>query len=268
MIGGSQQGQRRRRTLLLGVFHSRGQTQFTSEVRGQGYRDLVRCKALESQGHDVFTCDDKHTEGVVVGRDGREQPVASADQPGLHVQANFNDGRRMLKSMAAKPTFDQPFDTIILDYFFSPAGWAATRWTDSFFCRTIPAFAELNKIVAGGQWWLPYLDCVRVAVVEKFAGVIGQHYTVRLVSKNDVMENPLYAATSQVQGELSRCPEAYTNETQLAPLLTYSDTPFLVLSRRHPPRHAPIVIIIDESDNDDDVIVIDDSDSDDVFILK
>ena len=121
MIGGSQQGQRRRRTLLLSVFHSRGQTQSTSVVRGQGYRDLVRCKALESQGHDVFTCDDKHTEGVVVGRDGREQPVASVDQPGLHVQANFNDGRRMLKSMAAKPTFDQPFDTIILDYFFP--GW-------------------------------------------------------------------------------------------------------------------------------------------------
>ena len=69
--------------------------------------------------------------------------------------------------------------------------------------------------------------------------------------------------------ELSRCPEAYNNETQLAPLLIYSDTPFLVLSRRRPPRHAPIVIIIDESDSDDDVIFIDDSDSDDdVVILK
>ena len=234
-----------RRTLLLGVYHSRGQTRYTSDVRGQGYRDLVRCGALESQGHVVLSVDDKHTEAFVFGRGGRKKPVPLADRPGLHLEANFADARRFFKSMAAQPTFDDPFDDIILDYFFSPAGWAETRWTDNFFCSTIPAFAENDKIIPGGRWWLPYLECVRVAVTEKFAAAINEHYTVQLVSRNDVMTHPLYAATSLVHDELSQCPDEITNETQLAPLLAFSDTPFLVLTRRHP-RATPTVIVIDD----------------------
>jgi hypothetical protein len=104
---------------------------------------------------------------------------------------------------------------------------------------------------------------VRAAVEQKFAGVIGKHYAVRLVSKNDVMENPLYAATSRVREQLLECPEAYTNETQLKPLLAFSDTPFLVLTRRPPPRPSPHVIVISDSsddsgdeDGDDDSCVI------------
>jgi hypothetical protein len=252
------------RTLLLGVYYSCGQSQYTPDERfGQSYRDRIRCRALAALGHDVRSADDKHTEAFVVGPNGREQPVALADRPGLHVHGNFADTRRFFQSLAEVSQFDAAFDYIILDYFFSPAGWAASRWTDNFFEETIPAFAESNRIVAGGQVWLPYLDCVRAAVEQKFAGVIGKHYAVRLVSKNDVMENPLYAATSRVREQLLECPEAYTNETQLKPLLAFSDTPFLVLTRRPPPRPLPQVIVISDSsdesgdeDGDDDSCVV------------
>lgn len=45
--------------------------------------------------------------------------------------------------------------------------------------------------------------------------------------------NPLYAATEKVEIELLMCPDALTNETQLRPLLNFSDSPFYVLCTKH-----------------------------------
>ena len=68
--------------------------------------------------------------------------------------------------------------------------------------------------------------------METFVDIIEKYYTVTLLSKEDVMDHPLYAATQAVNDDLLRCPDTLTNDTQLAPLLAYSDTPFLVLTRR------------------------------------
>lgn len=46
------------------------------------------------------------------------------------------------------------------------------------------------------------------------------------------MENPLYRATEKVEKELLMCPDALTNETQLRPLLNFSNEPFCVLELR------------------------------------
>ena len=46
----------------------------------------------------------------------------------------------------------------------------------------------------------------------------------------DFGENPLYRATELVESELLRCPDKLTNETQMRPLMQFSDTPFYCLT--------------------------------------
>ncbi len=206
--------------LLLGMFYSQGV--YLQPNRGQGFRDAVRCSALEVLGYEVKSLDDKHT----------EEEYYDGELPGKHCTANFADARRMSQSLRNSITFLREFDHIILDYFFSPAGWARTRWTDNFFKDTIPRLAEDELIRRGGQFWLPNLECVAQALRE-FRIPIETHYEVEFVK--DLGRNPLFAATERVEDELLRCPDKLTNETQLRPLLAFSDTPFLVLTRRQTP---------------------------------
>ena len=153
-----------RSVLLLGMFFSLGQ--FDKPNRGQGFRDAVRCQALENMGYHVLSLDDKHSE---------EEYYPSGEHPGKHCTANFADARRMSASLRENITFLRAFDYIILDYFFSPAGWARTRWTDNFFKDTIPRMAEDELIRRGGQFWLPNLECVAEAIAQ-FGDVILRYH--------------------------------------------------------------------------------------------
>ena len=92
--------------------------------------------------------------------------------------------------------------------------------------------AENNLLKKGGQLWLPNLECVEESI-DEFRDEILKYYTI--LALDDPMLNPLYAATETVEQELLRCPDSLTNETQLRPLLSYSKTPFLVLTRRFEP---------------------------------
>ena len=92
--------------------------------------------------------------------------------------------------------------------------------------------AENDLLKIGGKIWLPNLECVEDSINE-FRVEINRYYTVEAVA--DPHLNPLYAATETVEQELLRCPDSLTNETQLRPLLSYSNTPFLVLTRRNEP---------------------------------
>ena len=239
--------------LLLGMFFSSGH--FVIPNRGQGFRDNVRCQALEDQGYTVLSLDDKHDED--------DYPIIAKK----HCKANFADARRMMLSLRERWGTSYEFDHIILDYFFSPvstpsflfdvfysvyncphanccfspffwfqcmkqAGWARTRWTDNFFKETIPRMALDHVIRAGGRFWLPNLKCVADALVE-FKSVIEEHYEVEYIAKPE--KNPLYSATEQVERELLRCPDKLTNETQMRPLLDHSAFPFIVLRRRQRP---------------------------------
>jgi hypothetical protein len=92
--------------LLLGVFFSKNNGLVPSI--GQGWRDAIRCFALESFGYRVLSLDDKHNESTDEGVDK------------LHCQANFGDPRRMLKSIFESFGPGIKFTVIILDYFFAP----------------------------------------------------------------------------------------------------------------------------------------------------
>ena len=95
--------------MLLGMVFS---TEFVPKV-GQEFRDRVRCEELEGLGYSVKTLDDKHSaESLVHGK---------------HCRANFTQPRRMLQSMEAAWGKGIQLDHIILDYFFSPVGWARVR---------------------------------------------------------------------------------------------------------------------------------------------
>eukprot|EP01041_Mallomonas_annulata_P009276 gene9276-19254_t len=199
------------KALLLGMYYS-----FEEEPkRGQGFRDGVRCSALESLGYEVFTLDDKHKESISVR--------------GRHCQANFSDHHRMLKSIEMTwPDVmnGRAFNTIILDYFFSPAGWVEFRWTPNFFKRTLPFFAEKDLIVEGGHIWLPHVGHVH-KMLQIYRRELEDYFIWQIV--NDPTRNPLVRATDDVHHLLKLCPDNMTNETQLRPLA--EGEPFYILQR-------------------------------------
>ena len=90
--------------------------------------------------------------------------------------------------------------------------------------------AENNLLQKGGKLWLPNLGCVQDSI-DSFRSEITKYYVIEVV--DNPLDNPLYKASEKVTSELLRCPDALTNETQLRPLLSYSKSPFLVLTRRH-----------------------------------
>lgn len=202
-----------RKALLLGMVYSTE----TRPMRGQEFRDRVRCDALDSS-YKVYTMDDKHDESLAT--------------PGRHCRANFADTHRMLKSMEAKWGPEHSFDMIVLDYFFSPAGWANVRWSESFFKSTLPAFVATNRLSQDGVLWLPHIRHVD-EMLEKFGNVLSECYEWKLVNSADMC--PLYAATDKVTEQLLRTPDFMTNESQLKPLL---DMPFYELKRKAPAKRS------------------------------
>jgi hypothetical protein len=194
-------------TLLLGVVYS-------EEDRasiGQERRDRVRCDALEDMGHDVYTLDDKHS----------SEDVKSC----RHCQANFGDARRMIKLMTAQWGFEA-FDYIILDYFFSPVGWARERWSATFFKETLVAFAENKRLKKHGVIILPNLQPVREGL-ELHEDLIKQYYQWEFMI--DARENPLYVATENCATYLFKCPGKLTNGNQLTEEHGFSAIPFYAL---------------------------------------
>jgi len=181
--------------------------------RGQEYRDRVRCDALEKIGHKVYTLDDKHNGDRI--------------KSGRHCQANFADSRRMHKMMRSK-WGNIEFDNIILDYFFSPSGWARTRWTEAFFKDTLPMLVTSDILKPNGSIFLPNLDCVE-ELLYAYEKILGEHFMWDKISKP--AQNPLYRSTERCQKELLKCPDMLTNATQMLPLHDFSPTPFIILKR-------------------------------------
>ena len=128
------------------------------------------------------------------------------------------------------------FNTIILDYFFSPAGWARERWTDPFFEKTLPLFAKSDLLAEDGAIWLPHLEVVD-ELLEQYSNNIEQYYDIVYV--NNPKENPLYKATENVTSTLRECPDNLTNETQMKPYFDFSDYPFICLQRKKKTNSTP-----------------------------
>ena len=177
--------------LLLGMVFSK---EFVPKV-GQEFRDRVRCEALECLGYSVRTLDDKHDDSKLAH--------------GKHCRTNFCQSRRMFKAMAEKWGGSLLLDHIILDYFFSPVGWARDRWTDAFFKDTLPELAKRQVISVGGKVWLPNLQCITESI-ERFRICIDEFYTVHSVA--NPMQNPLYIAAEYAYDELMRCPNSPSNK--------------------------------------------------------
>jgi len=216
--------------LLLGMVYS---NEMVPKI-GQEYRDRVRCVALESLGYSVKTLDEKHADSIL--------------SHGKHCRANFTQPRRMLKSMASKWGSIQ-LDHIILDYFFSPVGWARVRWSDSFFTETLPELAKERILSIGGKIWLPNLQCIRESI-DRFRVSIDQFYTVHPVA--NPMENPLFVATENACEELLLCPEgALTNQSQLQPILAQASFPFFALVLKKSDNSELMQQGVSSNDNDD-----------------
>jgi hypothetical protein len=112
---------------------------------------------------------------------------------------------------------------------FRQVGWARERWTDGLYQRTIPEIAKQCLLKEGGKIWLPHLNCIEESL-DTFVDAITEYYDIDLVT--DPKLNPLYLATEDVEGELMKCPDLLTNETQIKPLMAHSDKPFYVLTLR------------------------------------
>jgi hypothetical protein len=214
--------------LLLGMVFS---AEFQPKV-GQEFRDRVRCEALERLGYSVKTLDDKHSDNLLHGK---------------HCRANFTQARRLLTSMESKWGSIQ-LNHIILDYYFSPVGWARVRWSDPFFTETLPMLAREKLLSVGGKIWLPNLQCIRESI-GRYRTTIDQYYIVHDIS--DPMQNPLYyVATENAYDELMRIPEGgLTNASQLQPILDQATFPFLALVLKDPNDYW----CCDKDDDDDEV---------------
>ena len=179
------------------------------------FRDRVRCQAMEKHGYLVSTLDDKHEE--------------SSAEDNKHCLSNFANANRMWRNILsiwssggargdrnAADIEATTYDTVILDYFFSPAGWVNTRWTEKFFSETLPLLLDKGLLKDTGSVWLPHLDHVD-AMLEKFSDILSRYYTWTIIS--NPVENPLFRATDDVSEDLLRCPDNLTNETQILPLM-------------------------------------------------
>jgi hypothetical protein len=130
----------------------------------------------------------------------------------------------MMKSIHCTWGENPQYDAIILDYFFSPAGWVNARWTTKFFTDTLPCFVEKGLLKRDGTVWLPHVQHV-TDMLDTFYDDISPFYKWSVVV--DPHANPLCSATESVQDELLRCPDNLTNATQLKPL--HPDGPFYAL---------------------------------------
>eukprot|EP01036_Dinobryon_divergens_P024760 gene24760-33235_t len=182
--------------------------------RGQESRDRVRCVALEDPGFFVHTLDDKHD----------DLPLVHLVH-GKNCNSNFNNHRNLIRLIKSKWGGDIKFSHIILDYFFSPIGWARDRWLPSFFSQTMPSMA-LELLSLGGKLWLPNLQNVADSI-ESNLPCFNEYFIIHEVA--EPMKNPLYVATENATEELLRCPDRITNDTQLDPLLKRSSSPFYAL---------------------------------------
>jgi hypothetical protein len=157
----------------------------------------------------VYSIDDKH-----------EEDTAETNR---HCTANFADANRMAKALRQRWGNDISFDLIVLDYFFSPSGWARTRWTENFFKKSLPLIAEEKLLSPNGTLWLPHVDHVD-QMLREYRDLLSDHYDWCLV--DNPCSNPLYEATEKVTLELERCPDNMTNVTQLRPLCQLEGGPF------------------------------------------
>lgn len=221
-----------KRVLLLGMVYTNS-NEGENPSCGQEFRDRARCKSMETMGYKVYTLDDKHD--------------SSEAEFNRHCKTNFCDIRRMMQwiekvwggSALTEGDEDVPstlwdnefdFDSIILDYFFSPAGWTEIRWKETFFTETIPTWAENGLLTQSGTVWLPNLRHVD-QMLKKHRKRLDKYFVVHKI--RNPMLNPLYAATEvdECNEQLLRCKEKVLNATQLPYLLSYSEFPFYCLER-------------------------------------
>ena len=153
--------------------------------------------------------------------------IISLSFSGRHCYANFVATKRMLVSM--KKTWSNPtYDTIILDYFFSPPGWVNSRWGEKFFSESLPAFVKKKILKQRGTIWLPRMNYVS-QMIDQNHSILSECYDWDVVT--NPIENPLYQATELVVDELLTCPDNVTNHTQMR----YFDAtgPFIRFKPKH-----------------------------------
>ena len=199
------------RALLLGMVYSED----VPPKRGQMFRDRVRCQALEKHGYDVSTLDDKHDESSAVANKHCRSNFANANRMWRNILTVWSSGGAR-GERSEEDIVATTYDTVILDYFFSPAGWVNTRWKEKFFYETLPLMVSKGMLKQDGSVWLPHLGHVD-AMLQKHADILCQYYTWTV--EEDPLSNPLYKATNDVRDELLRCPDNLTNETQILPLM-------------------------------------------------
>lgn len=206
-----------KRALLLGMVYSLDE-EHNDTGYGQCFRDMIRCRALETLGYEVYTLDDKH--------------ASKQARVGRHCCANFADTRRCISTMKATwPDMykkrARSFDVIIMDYFFSPSGWIQERWTENMFKETLVALVEEGMLSDDSCIWLPHVVHIE-AMLEKSREVLEQYFTWEFI--NSANSNPLFAATEKVERRLNDCKSNFTNATQIASLRA-NGAPFYVLKR-------------------------------------
>lgn len=218
-----------KKVLLLGMVKAE---EYRTNVMGQEGRDRTRIDAMEKQRWDAFTADNKHPQ--IQKRLERVKTKNSTKLVSLdtnlpqHCDTDFAN-KRFFTDLRTRFGPKIKFDTVILDYFFSPMGYVQERWLDEFFMKTLPKLVTEDMLDPGSCVWLPHIDYT-AKKLEQFSYQIDQLYVVDNVE--DPNMNPLFYATGlpETEARLLQFPEKLVNENQLNVL--DKDSPFISLTSR------------------------------------
>ena len=235
--------------LLLAMVYAE---EYRTSVMGQEGRDRTRIDAMVQLGYNIYTADNKHPQlQKRLYREPHKKSTRLVEvlTPLLrHCDTDFA-GRGFFRDLRARFGLGIQFDQVILDYFFSPIGYAKERWTKEFFFITLPNFVKEDIIAHGGCVWLPYLQYT-YDMIQKYKGELELVYVISYVE--DPNMNPLFYATGQehVSARLRLFPEPLVNENQIATL--NAATPFISMtSKGRIPLHntASMPFLDDPSNN-------------------
>jgi len=157
-------------------------TQTAERSEGAGsvevLRDMARCRATEQActGTRVFTVSLQEGDPLVHYRGD----VGAREFPS-----------KLKEHFGPASSFRQ----IVLDWYWSPSGWAADRWGDTFFSENLAGMRTL--LPPGGCVYFPFkLLCFEKVVVN--SGFIQRFYKLSYVRKGDEEQVSLWRGTQQI----------------------------------------------------------------------
>ena len=116
------------------------------------------------------------------------------------------------------------FQSIILDYFYTPNSWHALHFSERMYTIILPKLAAKGAIAIGGEVWLPHIPCIQERIQRLWTSLepwFSKHEIA------DPTNNPLFEASRNVEAQILQSGDRFTNGSALVSL--DKNFPFIML---------------------------------------